>query len=101
MPTVAAVDMSRPIWPASPAGGWSSGVDRLSSRPNGQRLVETSHYRGAGVDVQGLRHHFGPAVSPGFIRRLLNLFWPSPIGRAWLPLPPWQVHIDSHVNLVV
>ena len=49
MPTVVAIDVSRPIWPASPAGGWSSGVDRLSSRPNGQRLVETSHYRGAGV----------------------------------------------------
>ena len=49
IPTVAAVDKSRPVWPASPAGGWSSGVDRLSSRPNGERLTWSSHYRGAGV----------------------------------------------------
>ena len=26
-------DSSRPIWPASPAGGWASGVDRLWGRP--------------------------------------------------------------------
>ena len=35
MPKVASVDRSRPIWPSCPAFGWSSGVDRLSSRPNG------------------------------------------------------------------
>jgi hypothetical protein len=38
MPTVAAIDRSRPIWPGCPAPGWISGVDRLTSRPNGQRL---------------------------------------------------------------
>ena len=39
MPKVASVDRSRPIWPSCPAFGWSSGVDRLSSRPNGEVLV--------------------------------------------------------------
>ena len=45
MPTVARVDTSRPIWPSCPAPGWESGVDRLSSRPNGGTLVT-----GAGGD---------------------------------------------------
>jgi hypothetical protein len=39
MPTVAAADMSRPIWPSSPSEGWVTGVDRLTGRPNGQRLL--------------------------------------------------------------
>ena len=39
MPVVASVDSSRPIWPSCPAPGWVSGVDRLSARPNGKKLV--------------------------------------------------------------
>ena len=39
MPTVAGVDTSRPIWPSCPAPGWTGGVDRLSSRPDGGHLV--------------------------------------------------------------
>ena len=39
LPTVAAVDKSRPIWPASPGNGWVSGVDRLTSRPTGGKQV--------------------------------------------------------------
>ena len=39
MKLVAQLDKSRPIWPSSPASGWESGVDRLSTRPNGQPLV--------------------------------------------------------------
>ena len=39
MELVAQLDRSRPIWPSSPASGWASGVDRLSSRPNGRQLV--------------------------------------------------------------
>lgn len=39
MELVARLDRSRPIWPSSPASGWESGVDRLSTRPNGQPLV--------------------------------------------------------------
>eukprot|EP01046_Picozoa_sp_COSAG06_P036851 COSAG06_NODE_4105_length_4571_cov_3.031977_2_plen_290_part_00 len=38
MPTVAAVDPSRPIWPSCPATGWSTGVERISSRPDGEEL---------------------------------------------------------------
>ena len=50
MPTIAAVDQSRPIWPASPANGWSAGVERLTSRPiKGRKLVANPHWRGPGV----------------------------------------------------
>ena len=42
MPVVAAVDSSRPIWPSCPAAGWVSGVDRLSARPNGKKLLTGS-----------------------------------------------------------
>jgi hypothetical protein len=51
MPIVAAVDQSRPIWPSSPGGGWASGVDGLSARPNGERLV---------VGGGGTRESHGP-----------------------------------------
>jgi len=34
--TVADEDKSRSVWPACPAAGWASGVDRLTSRPNGK-----------------------------------------------------------------
>eukprot|EP00040_Diaphanoeca_grandis_P024326 m.133582 g.133582 ORF g.133582 m.133582 type:complete len:1057 (-) comp29683_c0_seq3:38-3208(-) len=39
MPTVAKMDQSRPIWPSCPAPGWESGVDSLTSRPNGETLI--------------------------------------------------------------
>ena len=38
MPTVAATDQSRAVWPSCPASGWASGVDRLTARPNGKTL---------------------------------------------------------------
>jgi hypothetical protein len=38
MTTVAEEDPSRPPWPASPSNGWGSGVDRLTSLPNGKEL---------------------------------------------------------------
>jgi hypothetical protein len=38
MTTVAATDPSRPPWPTSPSPGWASGVDRLTSLPNGSPL---------------------------------------------------------------
>jgi len=38
MTTVAAEDASRPPWPSSPSNGWLSGVDRLTSLPNGSPL---------------------------------------------------------------
>lgn len=37
--TVAEEDRSRSMWAACPAAGWSSGVDRLTSRPNGTPLL--------------------------------------------------------------
>ena len=39
MPVVASIDSSRPIWPSCPAPGWVTGVDRLSARPNGKKLL--------------------------------------------------------------
>ena len=38
MTTVAGEDASRPPWPASPSNGWASGVDALTSLPNGSPL---------------------------------------------------------------
>ena len=38
MTTVAGEDPSRPPWPTSPSNGWLSGVDRLTSLPNGSPL---------------------------------------------------------------
>ena len=37
--TIAEEDKSRSVWPACPAAGWSSGVDRLTSRPDGTTLL--------------------------------------------------------------
>eukprot|EP00041_Stephanoeca_diplocostata_P030471 m.923001 g.923001 ORF g.923001 m.923001 type:complete len:903 (-) comp23763_c0_seq5:340-3048(-) len=39
MTTVAFEDYSRIVWPASPAAGWLTGVDRLYGKPNGNPLV--------------------------------------------------------------
>jgi len=36
---VAEEDNSRPLWPSCPAKGWLSGVNRLSSIPNGKPLI--------------------------------------------------------------
>ena len=38
MTTVAQTDPTRPAWPTSPSAGWASGVDRLTSLPNGSPL---------------------------------------------------------------
>jgi hypothetical protein len=38
-PILAEEDPSRPIWPASPSAGWSSGVDRLWGLPDGSALT--------------------------------------------------------------
>ena len=38
--TIAEEDKSRSVWPACPAAGWSSGVDRLTSRPDGTTLCD-------------------------------------------------------------
>ena len=37
---VAETDNSRPVWPACPAEGWASGVNRLTGLPNGQPFVK-------------------------------------------------------------
>jgi len=40
-PTLADEDPSRPLWPACPSNGWTSGVDRLTGLVNGKPLVLT------------------------------------------------------------
>ena len=39
MTVVAEEDASRSIWPSCPALGWTSGVDKLTARPNGKPLL--------------------------------------------------------------
>ena len=66
MPAVAHFDKSRPIWPSCPASGWVSGVDTLSSRPNGDTLVTAA---GSG-DVTPPRGFPWPQESHGpYVRR--------------------------------
>jgi beta-mannosidase len=42
MTIVTSEDSSRAIWPSCPAAGWASGVNRLSSLPNGKTLKPSS-----------------------------------------------------------
>lgn len=53
--TIAKEDPSRIIWPASPAAGWQSGVDRLYGTPNGDELIPigTGHIWDAGNERHG------------------------------------------------
>lgn len=53
--TIAKEDFSRIVWPASPAAGWISGVDRLWGTPNGNPLVPvgTGHIWDAGNERHG------------------------------------------------
>ena len=39
MPTVSAMDQSRPVWPSCPAPGWKGGVHTLDSTPDGTTLI--------------------------------------------------------------
>ena len=52
---VAAEDASRAVWPSCPALGWASGVDPLTSRPNGRNL--TTPDAGATIEVHGPYQH--------------------------------------------
>jgi hypothetical protein len=62
MAVIAAEDPSRPPWPASPSNGWLSGVDRLTSLPNGSPLGLQPTLALAG----GRRARAGaPAPAPG------------------------------------
>ena len=81
MGLVAQEDSTRPIWPSSPApGGWVSGVNRLSSLPNGQPLVPHDNSY-ASIEVHGpYQHGDGWPTVDGNISDL-NLFDPQ------LPVP--------------
>lgn len=52
MATVVAEDPSRPPWPACPSDGWASGVDRLSSLPNGSPAGLVPNNK---TDIQGAK----------------------------------------------
>ena len=73
MTTVAGEDASRPPWPASPSNGWLSGVDRLTSLPNGSPLglqptapQEDAHARGgAGKELAATLRAAAVALAAG------------------------------------
>ena len=60
---VAQEDSSRPVWPSSPASGWSGGVNTLTSIPNG-KLLTAATIRGHN-EQHGYYTHGGgfPAVN--------------------------------------
>jgi beta-mannosidase len=65
--TVVSEDMSRVVWPSCPAYGWSSGVNRLDSLPNGRPLVPKDPRTGtvATIETHGPYQHGAgfPAVN--------------------------------------
>jgi len=63
MTVVAQEDASRPVWPSCPASGWTSGVNTLTSIPNGKPL--TTPVGGPRFETHGPYQHGGgfPAVN--------------------------------------
>jgi len=53
---VAQEDQSRTIWPSCPAAGWTSGVDRLTSRPTGGALITCKDGRSQ-IETHGPYQH--------------------------------------------
>jgi beta-mannosidase len=67
---VAQEDQSRSVWPSCPAAGWTSGVDRLTSRPTGSALVTCDEGRSS-IEIHGPYQHgtgFPSANDPGGTR---------------------------------
>ena len=73
---VSGEDYSRPIWPACPAQGFTSGVNRLTGLPNGQPLAMYSDNQWGPMDTHGPYQHGDgfPAVNGD--NHNLNLFDP-------------------------
>ena len=73
MTIVTSEDSSRPIWPSCPAQGWATGVNRLSSLPNGRPLKPVGSLLGA-IETHGPYQHGDgwPAVNGDNTH--LNLF---------------------------
>ena len=55
MTVVAAEDRSRAVWPSCPALGWTTGVHKLTSLPNGNAL--TTPDSGAAIETHGPYQH--------------------------------------------
>ena len=53
-------DSSRAVWPSCPAQGWRSGVNRLSSHPDGMKLNPAPASLGADVNAFGTIEQHGP-----------------------------------------
>ncbi len=47
LPTIAAEDMTRPVWPASPSAGLAAGVYTLTGLPNGKPFRIVDQYSSA------------------------------------------------------
>ena len=61
---VAHTDPSRPIWPACPAQGWSSGVNQLTGLPNGQPIAMYDASTWGPMDTHGpYQHGDGPSAA--------------------------------------
>ena len=61
MTIVAQEDKSRVVWPSCPASGWTGGVNRLTSIPNGKPL--TTPTVGPKFETHGEYHR--TALCPG------------------------------------
>ena len=74
MTIVTSEDSSRAIWPSCPAQGWSTGVNRLSSLPNGNPLKPVPSLLHANLEQHGPYQHGDgwPAVNGD--NRNLNIF---------------------------
>eukprot|EP01065_Artemidia_motanka_P025528 TRINITY_DN30520_c0_g1_i1.p1 TRINITY_DN30520_c0_g1~~TRINITY_DN30520_c0_g1_i1.p1 ORF type:complete len:912 (+),score=270.91 TRINITY_DN30520_c0_g1_i1:48-2783(+) len=76
---VAEEDQMRSIWPSCPANGWKSGVERLTSRPNGSPLglgpaFHTPEW-GSNIETHGPYQHatmWAPEVNSGAFSPTLN-----------------------------
>ena len=90
MTTIAAEDPSRAIWPASPAAGWESGVDALTSFPlPGVPLVPKPcpFHPAKGEACLGPHEVHGPyLVGDGFHTRRQPFAWPDDRLSLFAPL---------------
>ena len=81
IPTLVREDSSRPVWPISPAHGWSTGVDMLTGLPNGQPFAARTS--GREIETHGpYQHGEGFAtVNSGAAIQLFNANTPPRLQR--------------------
>ena len=82
MTVVASEDKSRVVWPSCPALGWTGGVDRLTSIPNGKTL--TTPPTGKTIETHGpYLHGTGfPAVNGASSLKMFDAGFPMQFNEA-------------------